>query len=68
MSAVVALAHNDLLLACQIWEDILVDHPKDMFALHSLFFTHITTGRKRGLRDSVYRVAGEYKQGDRYYG
>ena len=65
MSAVVALAHNDLLLACQIWEDILVDHPKDMFALHSLFFTHITTGRKRGLRDSVYRVAGEYKQGDR---
>jgi len=58
---------NDLVA----WEDglqaILVDYPKDMYALHTLFFTHLTTARRRGLRDCAYRVLPHYAKGDRYY-
>ena len=68
MAATVALGNDDAYKAGQIWEDILVDHPKDAMALQLLFFTHLHTGRVRGLRDSVYRVKGHFPEGDRYYG
>ena len=47
-----------------IWEDILSTHPKDMLALQMLFFTHLTTGRRRGLRDCVTRVAKHHRPGE----
>ncbi len=68
LGAVVAQADNDLIGASVIWEDILSRHPKDMLALQSLFFTNLTTGRRRGLRDCVTRVAHHHRPGDRYYG
>ncbi len=68
LKATVALAHNDFLGACRVWEDILVEYPKDILALHLLFFSHITMGRPRGLRDHVYSVVDEYRPNDRYYG
>ncbi len=50
--------------ASVIWEDILSTHPKDMLALQMLFFTHLTTGRRRGLRDCVTRVAKHHRPGE----
>jgi len=45
-----------------------VEYPKDMYALNMVFFTEISTGRRRKLRDSVYRVVDKYPEGDRYHG
>ena len=68
LEAFSALCDNDWLKACDTWEGILVDNPRDILALHLLFFGHVTTGRRRGLRDHVYGVIDEYKPSDRYYG
>ena len=67
-NAALALADNDILKACQYWQEILIDHPKDILALHWLFFSHMTTGRRKYLRNSVYRVIHNYKPDHRYYG
>lgn len=68
LECALALSEYDMLKACQIWEDILVDHPKDMASLQMLYFAHLNTGRRRGLRDSVLRVIDHYPPYDRYYG
>eukprot|EP00095_Tigriopus_kingsejongensis_P000655 maker-scaffold1335_size46909-snap-gene-0.13 protein:Tk00655 transcript:maker-scaffold1335_size46909-snap-gene-0.13-mRNA-1 annotation:"predicted protein" len=68
LDAALALSDKDWLTACQVWEDILVQHPKDIAALHLLYFGNLHTGRRRGLRDSVARVVDHYKPQDRYYG
>ncbi|XP_031563231.1 tetratricopeptide repeat protein 38-like [Actinia tenebrosa] len=47
--------------ACLIWEDILTDHPTDMFALKMCYGTYIYIGMYPQLRDSVARVFPAWK-------
>lgn len=65
--ALVASAEGNNDLMCQIYEDILVDHPLDVLALNSSFFGQFHLGRSRGIRDTVARVAKHYKTSDKYY-
>lgn len=47
--------------ACDVWEDILVDHPTDMLALKFSHDGYFYTGAKAQLRDSVARVLPYWK-------
>jgi hypothetical protein len=71
MDHVQALAYkfeNNENAACNIWESILTDHPGDMLAAHWTFFSQLNSGNKRGIRDSMYRLAVNTKASNRYYG
>ena len=68
LDAGIALAGGDWIEAGRIWEEILTEHPRDMYAENLAFFGHIHTGRHRGLRDTPARIVKEFKAGDRYYG
>lgn len=67
LEAGIALSEGDWLEACRIWEDILTEHPKDIYASNLSFFGHLHTGRKRGLRDTPARIIKEYSVEDRYF-
>lgn len=54
--------------ACNVYEDILAEYPGDMLAGHLAYFGHLHSGRVRGLRDPMYRMATNMKSADRYYG
>ncbi len=49
-------AGRDLAGAAVIWEDILLDHPRDILAARLAHFAHFYAGESRHLRDSVNRV------------
>lgn len=47
--------------ACDVWEDILVEHPTDMLALKFAHDAYFYTGAQNKLRDSVARVLPYWK-------
>ncbi|XP_060931851.1 tetratricopeptide repeat protein 38 [Limanda limanda] len=49
------------LKACDVWEDILVDHPTDMLALKFAQDGYFYWGAKTRMRDSVARVLPHWK-------
>ena len=49
------------LKACDVWEDILVDHPTDMLALKFAHDGYFYLGAKTRMRDSVARVLPHWK-------
>ena len=51
-----------------IYEDILLDHPKDMHALQMLFGIYLYTGLTDRLRDCHLYAAKHHTRDDRFYG
>ncbi|XP_031138880.1 tetratricopeptide repeat protein 38 isoform X1 [Sander lucioperca] len=47
--------------ACDVWEDILVDHPTDMLALKFAHDAYFYMGAQTQMRDSVARVLPHWK-------
>ncbi|KAF1387114.1 hypothetical protein PFLUV_G00101900 [Perca fluviatilis] len=47
--------------ACDVWEDILVDHPTDMLALKFAHDAYFYMGAQAQMRDSVARVLPHWK-------
>ncbi|TDH09271.1 hypothetical protein EPR50_G00085010 [Perca flavescens] len=47
--------------ACDVWEDILVDHPTDMLALKFAHDAYFYMGTQTQMRDSVARVLPHWK-------
>lgn len=47
--------------ACDVWEDILVDHPTDMLALKFAHDGYFYMGAQTAMRDSVVRVLPHWK-------
>ncbi|XP_034734297.1 tetratricopeptide repeat protein 38 isoform X2 [Etheostoma cragini] len=47
--------------ACDLWEDILVDHPTDMLALKFAHDAYFYMGAQTQMRDSVARVLPHWK-------
>lgn len=56
VSAVEAFARGDFPGACELWEQILRDHPTDMLALKFSHDTYFYLGYQEQMRDSVARV------------
>uniref|UniRef100_G3PJZ1 Tetratricopeptide repeat domain 38 n=1 Tax=Gasterosteus aculeatus aculeatus TaxID=481459 RepID=G3PJZ1_GASAC len=61
VTAVEHFSHGRFSKACDVWEDILVDHPTDMLALKFSHDGYFYTGAKAQLRDSVARVLPYWK-------
>ncbi|KAK7489432.1 hypothetical protein BaRGS_00019376 [Batillaria attramentaria] len=54
--------------ACDVWEEILVDHPLDMLALKFAHDSYFYLGQSAQIRDSIARVVPQYKTSNPYYG
>src|SRR5690606_16378591 len=54
---------RDLVGAARIWEEILLDHPRDVLALRLAHFAHFYSGDARALRDSVQRALPGWDEG-----
>ncbi|XP_068578811.1 tetratricopeptide repeat protein 38 [Cebidichthys violaceus] len=54
-------SHGHFRKACDVWEDILVDHPTDMLALKFAHDGYFYIGAQAHLRDSVARVLPHWK-------
>ena len=48
--------------ACLIWENILVDHPTDMFAIKMAHDSYFYLGYQPQMRDSIARVMNKWKK------
>ncbi|XP_056272929.1 tetratricopeptide repeat protein 38 [Pseudoliparis swirei] len=54
-------SHGRFTAACDVWEDILVDHPTDLLALKFAHDGYFYIGAQACLRDSVARVLPYWK-------
>ena len=64
LDALRAWCAEDLDGATAAWESVLIEHPKDAFALRLAHFNHFYDGEGRLMRDSVARVLPEWAEGD----
>ena len=52
----------------KLYDEILFDYPKDIFALNMSYFTSLYIGQRDLCRNIAGRVASAYKKSDRFYG
>lgn len=64
LEALRAWCAEDLDRTTAVWESILLDHPKDVFALRLAHFNHFYDGEGRKMRDSVARVLPQWSDAD----
>jgi len=53
---------GDMGRTCAIWEDILIEQPRDLLALRLQHFAYFWMGRSRELRDAPARVLGAWDE------
>ncbi|XP_042351410.1 tetratricopeptide repeat protein 38 isoform X2 [Plectropomus leopardus] len=61
VKAMELFSRGNFLKACDVWEDILVDHPTDMLALKFAHDAYFYSGAQIQMRDSVARVLPHWK-------
>uniref|UniRef100_A0A669ER49 Tetratricopeptide repeat protein 38 n=1 Tax=Oreochromis niloticus TaxID=8128 RepID=A0A669ER49_ORENI len=61
VKAMELFSHGNFPKACEVWEDILLDHPTDMLALKFAHDTYFYMGAQMPMRDSVARVLPHWK-------
>lgn len=61
VKAVELFSHGNFPKACEVWEDILLDHPTDMLALKFAHDAYFYMGAQTQMRDSVARVLPHWK-------
>ncbi|KAI3371570.1 hypothetical protein L3Q82_024137, partial [Scortum barcoo] len=61
VKAIELFSHGNFPKACNIWEDILVDHPTDLLALKFAHDAYFYMGAQNQIRDSVARVLPYWK-------
>lgn len=59
---------EDIAAATDTWERILLDWPRDLFALRLAHFKHFYAGDGRKMRDSIARVLPAWEAGDEHRG
>jgi tetratricopeptide (TPR) repeat protein len=68
IAALDAWARDDIRRGAAIWEDILIDHPRDIWALRFAHDTYFYLGDAGNLRDSIARVLPAWSESDPLYG
>jgi hypothetical protein len=63
-----AMAAGELFNAAGIWEEILLEHPRDALALRFAHDTYFYLGESQSIRDSVARVLPHWSASDAHYG
>lgn len=61
-------ADGHMTKACDVWEDILLEHPRDTLALKFAHDSYFYLGYSTQVRDSIARVLPQYKASNPYYG
>ncbi|XP_029378574.1 tetratricopeptide repeat protein 38 [Echeneis naucrates] len=61
VKAMELFSHGNFPKACEVWEDILVDHPTDLLALKFAHDGYFYMGAQIPMRDSVARVLPHWK-------
>ncbi|MEK9670905.1 MAG: tetratricopeptide repeat protein [Rhodospirillaceae bacterium] len=56
VAALTRWAGRDLAGAAEVWEEVLLDHPRDILAARLAHFAHFYAGESKRLRDSVNRI------------
>lgn len=64
LEALRAWCAEDIDRTTECWEGILLDHPKDAFALRLAHFNHFYAGEGRRMRDSIARVLPDWTDAD----
>lgn len=68
LAAARAFAEGRIIAATDIWEEILLDHPRDALALRFAHDSYFYLGHSNSIRDSIARVLPEWDQGHPLYG
>jgi tetratricopeptide (TPR) repeat protein len=68
LAAAKALSRGEMIAATNIWEDILIDHPRDALALRFAHDTYFYLGHSQSIRDSVARVLPAWDRENPNYG
>src|SRR3954463_7881413 len=68
IAAFEAWSKDEIRRAAAIWEEILIDHPRDIWALRFAHDTYFFLGDAGNLRDSIARVLPEWSEADEFYG
>lgn len=68
MAAIRAWAAGDFARACALWDEVLLEHPRDLLALHLAHLSDVLLGHTHELRDRVARVLPEWHEGVPGYG
>ncbi|SEM25851.1 tetratricopeptide repeat protein [Xaviernesmea oryzae] len=68
LAAAKAFARGAIVGATEIWEDILLDHPRDALALRFAHDSYFYLGHSLSIRDSVARVLPAWDRQDAHYG
>ncbi|XP_068170067.1 tetratricopeptide repeat protein 38 isoform X2 [Antennarius striatus] len=61
VKAMECFSHGKFLKACDVWEDILIDHPTDMLAIKFAHDVYFYSGAQKRMMDSVLRVLPFWK-------
>lgn len=62
MKAVRCWVEGDFSRACEYWDEVLVDHPRDLLALQLAHLSDVLLGDTVNQRNRVQRVAAEYDE------
>ncbi|HVM85960.1 MAG TPA: tetratricopeptide repeat protein [Candidatus Binatia bacterium] len=68
IAALEAWAGDRIRRAVAIWEEILIEHPRDVWALRFAHDTYFYLGDAGNLRDSIARVLPEWPEDDALHG
>merc|ERR1711884_572787 len=68
LKALNSLVKEDMKTSVKLYDEILFDYPKDIFALNMSYFTSLYIGQRDLCRNIAGRVASAYKKSDRFYG
>lgn len=68
VNAVKLWSEGEMSEACNVWEDILLDNPRDMLALKFAHDTYFYLGYSAPMRDSLARVFKHWKETTPLYG
>lgn len=66
--AIQCLYKDDIITACNLWEDILVEYPTDMLAIKFAHDSYFYLGYHSQMRDSVARVLPNWNESIPLYG
>ena len=68
IAALAALHRGDTRGACQIWDEILVEHPRDILSARLHHHNSFWLGRNYGMRDAVGRLQSSWDESVPGYG
>ena len=68
LEALDSMMNEDIENCAKIYDEILFDYPKDIFAVNMAYFTSVFAGQRDLTRNVMGRVVTNYEKSERFYG